>query len=300
MSLKNYLRVSLPEVPASCDFSGPPAAILDDVMLNDEIGDCVIAGGYHLVGLETANAGGAGFHASRAEILADYHAIGGYVEGDPSTDQGCNEQDALNYWTSHGFANGTKLLGWLAVDGTNVDEVRAAMFLFENLVFGVELPDAWISPFPTGPGFVWDVEGAADPSNGHCFVGTGYGSKGVQICTWGMTGLVTYNAIAAYASTRGDGELYVMLSPDQLAKGQAKAPNGVDWTSLLADWDAMGGRVPIAPPPAPPPSPPDGSVSLEDAQAWAIDGLRTQHRILTRGAAAAAVTRALAAHWPGR
>ena len=121
--------------------------------------------------------------------------------------------------------------------------MKTALWLMENLYFGVELPDKWINPMPAASGFVWDVAGTADPSNGHCFVGVGYNEKGVQIDTWGMIGTITWAAVAEYASTVGSGELYTVLGPDGIAKASGKAPNGFDWSQLLADFDSMGGRL---------------------------------------------------------
>jgi hypothetical protein len=291
LHLKNYLVKDVPPPPATVDYSGPAMSALSLVYLNDQLGDCVIAGGYHVVGLTTGNANpGSPWIATDAQITADYSAIGGYVPGDPNTDQGCDEQTALNYWTQTGFADGTKLVGWMAVDATNMTECMQAMFLFENLYFGVELPDAWINPFPSSAGFTWD-DGTPDPNNGHCYMGVGYNAAGVQIDTWGLIGTMTWKAIAHLCS-QGVGELYVMLTPDMLAKGQAKAPNGMAWADLLADFQAMGGNPPNPtpqPPPQPqpppnptppnPPPPPDpnpptppAAVTLDQAIGWAAQG----------------------------
>ena len=254
--LKNYLRLAkLPPPPPSQDYSRAARPVLSNVYLNDQLGDCVIAGGYHVVGVETGNADDL-FTATDQQITADYSAIGGYVPGDANTDNGCDEATALNYWTERGFADGTKLLGWLAVDPTDRQEVAAALYLFENLFFGMELPDAWVNPMPSGSGFTWDVAGASDPANGHCVIGAGYNPDGVTIDTWGLLGTLTWNAIAQYCAAANNGELYVMLTPDQLEKGQSKAPNGVDWADLVKDFNSIGGHV-AAPPPRPPaPRPP--------------------------------------------
>jgi hypothetical protein len=300
LKLKNYLRgAALPAAPASCDYSPKAASVLSDIYGNDTLGDCVIAGGYHIVGAETGNAGDL-FHASSAQIVADYSAIGGYVPGDPSTDQGCDLQTALNYWTSHGFANGTKLIAWLGVDPTNVAEMQLALWLFGNLYFGMGLPDAWVQNEPSASGFTWDVAGAYDPNNGHCVMGVGYGSKGIEIDTWGMLGTLTYAACAEYAASKDGGELYVMLTPDQLTKGQSIAPNGVAWTDLLTDWNAIGGHVvvPPAPAPSPTPTPPGSAVTLAQAQQWAQQGIAQEGFLMTRGQAQAAASAALAANWP--
>jgi hypothetical protein len=266
LHLKNYLS-QLPLPPASCDFSAKALPVLSDIMGNDNLGDCVIAGGYHIVGVETGNASTL-YHANPAQIIHDYSAIGGYVPGDVNTDNGCELPVALAYWQKHGFSNGTKLLGHLAVDATDKQEVALACYLFENLYFGMALPDKWINPFPTGNGFIWDVAGAPDMNNGHCIMGMGFDSHGVKVDSWGLVGTLTWEAVAKYASATASGELHVMLSPDQLARGQSKAPNGVNWADLLDDFNQLGGNVPIPPVPVPiPPTPVVKSLSLTQVQA---------------------------------
>ncbi len=271
--------------PESLDLTKPALASLRNIDQNDKLGDCVIAGGYHIVGTATGNAGKL-YSATPADIIADYGAIGGYVVGDPSTDQGCDLQTAMNYWVQKGFRNGTKLAGWLAVDPTNKTEIQQILYLFENAFLGIELPDAWISPFPSGDSFTWDLA-TPDPNNGHCVVGVGYTPKGMTIDTWGMFGTLTWNAIANLCASKDGGEIYVLLTPDMIAKASAKSPAGFDWATLIADFDALGGHVPVpppappapapAPPPAPPPAPhpPAPPPTLAQAQAWAAAGLAT-------------------------
>lgn len=279
LHFRDYFKTTLPNAPASCSYTAKAANALSNMYLNDQLGDCVIAGGYHIVGTETGNATGSPFIATTKQITADYSAIGGYVPGNPSTDNGCDEQTAMNYWQSHGFADGTKLTGWLSVDATNKTEVMQAMFLFENLLFGIELPDAWVNPMPSASGFVW-ANGQPDPNNGHCVIGVGYDSQGVQIDSWGMIGTITWAAVSHLCSAAGGGELYVLLTPDQIAKGKQIAPNNVSWSNLIADFDALGGKVPAPPTPVPvPPTPipvppaPTSAVTLQEACAWAVKGL---------------------------
>jgi hypothetical protein len=246
LSLKNYLMRALPPPPASADYSSKAAKPLSQMYLNNQLGDCVIAGMAHLVGLFTGNAGGPAAIYTDNEIISLYSAIGGYVPGHPNTDRGCDEQTALNYWQQHGAptpSGAHEIAGWLSVDGSDPTEFRTALWLFENLYFGLELPNAWINPFPSAPGFVWNVAGPSVPTNGHCVVGVGYTSKGVTICTWGMLGLMTDAAVAKYATTVGAGELYTVVSHDALEKATQKAPAGFDWSQLVADFDSMGGNV---------------------------------------------------------
>jgi hypothetical protein len=248
MSLGNYLTRGLPAPPPTCDYTKSASSALSQVYCNDTLGDCVIAGMAHVVGVLTGNSGTKPFIYTKNQIIALYSAIGGYVPGDPNTDQGCDEQTALNYWENNGAPKGTthKIAGWLSVNGADPSEYRAALWLFENLYFGIELPDRWINPMPSSSGFVWDVAGSPDPDNGHCVVGVGYNAKGVTIDTWGMTGLMTDAAIAKYATVAGQGELYTVVSQDGIDKATLKAPNGVDWSQLVADFDSMGGSVTAA------------------------------------------------------
>jgi hypothetical protein len=241
LKLSNYLRAPLPPAPPSSDYSPKGQPALANVYLNDQLGDCVIAGAYHVVATETGNAGRL-FTANNDQLIKDYSAIGGYNPADPNSDQGCDEPTALNYWLQNGFANGTRPLGWISVDATNADELKSALYLFENLYFGVELPDAWVNPMPTA-NFSWDVAGPPVPENGHCVIGVGYTGAGVTIDTWGLLGTVTWEALSTYFTPSANGAAYVLLTPDQLAKGQTRAPNGVDWASLVADFDAIGGQV---------------------------------------------------------
>src|SRR5580704_11127167 len=75
------------------------------MMLNDQLGDCVIAQDGHVILLWTCLTGThqAAF-LSDAQVLAGYEAVGGYVPGDPSTDQGCNMLTNAQYFQSTGFA----------------------------------------------------------------------------------------------------------------------------------------------------------------------------------------------------
>jgi hypothetical protein len=253
----NYIEgAALPAPPpAPYDLSPKGQPALSNIYGNDMLGCCVVSGGGHVLATWTGNAGNL-FTLTQAQVISDYSAIGGYVPGDPATDQGCDEQTAFKYWMSHGFADGSKLTGWLGVDATDQLALRQALYLFENLYFGLELPDAWTNPMPSGPGFVWDAAGPPDPSQGHCVMCVGFTSAGLTIDTWGMLGTLTWAALAKYCVAGANGETYVLIGPDQINKAQQKAPNGFNWAQLIADFDALGGNVPVpAPVPGPTPTP---------------------------------------------
>jgi hypothetical protein len=301
LKLANYLRQVLPSPPPFIDYTAAAMASLRNIYSNDSLGDCVIASRYHGVGTATGNAGDL-FVATQDQIVNDYSAIAGYVPGDPSTDNGTDEVTAQNYWLQHGFANGTKPLGAIAIDASNRTEVMTALWLFEGADICMELPDVWINPFPSADGFTWDVA-SPDDNNGHCVQAVGYSSSGVLIDTWAMFGTLTWAALAALAvpAAPAYGSFFVTLTPDLLTKGQSKVPAGVDWSSLVSDFDAMGGNVPI-PSPSPTPTPPTPSpgspVTLAQAQGWASAALAAAHPLLFRSQAESLVAAALAKNWP--
>ncbi len=298
LRLSRYLTARLPPVPASCDYSSAALPSLRDIMGNDTLGDCVIASANHVQGLVTGNAG-ALVHATLADIIKQYSAIGGYNPNDPSTDQGCDEVTALNWYVANGFANGVKPLGWIYVDGANAEEVKSATYLFEHIIICTGLPDSWVSPFPSADGFTWDAA-TPDPNNGHSYMSFGYNGRGSEIDTWGEFGTQTYAALSSCSTTATGGGCYCILTPEMLTKGATKAPNGVAWSDLISDFDSLGGNIP-APSPTPPvtpPSPVGATVTRDQAQAWLDAALASAHPLLTRSQATAIVDAALAANWP--
>ena len=236
-----FLSADIPTPPRVEHWShGAQYAALKDVYANDRLGDCTAAGAAHILAVWRGNARNGDSPPTVADVISFYSKTTGYDPANPSSDQGGDEVTVLNDWRDKGFfADGSgKILGWANVDGSNVNRVKQAIWLFENVYFGVELPDAWISPFPRANGFTWAVAGDANPAHGHCFAGLGYNDNGVIVNSWGMMGIVTWEAVAKYATAPG-GELHVALSADAIERASARAPNGFDVAALTADLKAM-------------------------------------------------------------
>ena len=249
LHLQNYLmKAALPQPPAAGHYSRAAEAALALPYLNTDLGDCAIAGPLHCIDVIMGNAGSVPTQFSDADVVSLYSAIGGYdpsktdAQGNNPTDAGCDEQTMLSYWQTKGMA-GHKIAGWISV---KPEDARTAMWLFENLIFGLELPDAWVDPAPAENGFTWDVAGDPDQNNGHCFIGVGWNDNGIIVDSWGLIGQVTYAAIAKYAVPGDGGELYAVVSQEMLDKATQKAAAGVDWTQMVADFDALGGGLKVA------------------------------------------------------
>jgi len=249
LRMARYFDASAITPPAAVDYSPKASAALSRMYCNDELGCCVASWLAHFVGVATGNADGSPIVFTDPQIVQLYSALSGYVPGRPDTDVGCNEVDALNYMHQHGFL-GHQIAGYLSVNPLDTNEVKAAVYLFENLMFGIEIPDEWAQV--TGSGFVWDA-GTPNSENGHCVGSPSYGDEGLGISTWGMLGTMTWRALARDVIAQSGGELYTLITHDMISRATARAPNGLDWGSLIADFNSMGGHVPA---PAPAPSPP--------------------------------------------
>jgi hypothetical protein len=241
--LKNYMLASLPDPPRHVNYSSAASVSLGNIFGNDVEGDCGPAAVAHIEGVWTGNAGGPVFIPSMTEVNAFYSGVEG-PPGYPKIDQGVDEITMLNYWQNTGFA-GRKIQAWMAVDATDMHECKTALWLFENLIYAVFLPDAYVNPFPGGSGFTWNVAGPPDQQNGHIFPAFGYdfrfdGKRGFEIGTWAMTGRITPSATSTYAVPAAGGGLYTALSWDAINKAQAKAPNRFSFLKLQADFAAMG------------------------------------------------------------
>ena len=230
LRLKNYLMRALPTPPDTIDYTAKAAVSLHDILGNDIAGNCTIAAALHINEAVLANAGqdvGPEFNATAAKSIY-FRLTGGQ-------DSGLESVDVLNQWQNAGlFPNGThKIAGYVAINPLDEEEIKTAIWLFENLYFGCELPDNWIDPVPQ-EGFSWNLGGNANPDNGHAFCGLGY-DGGVIVNSWGMHGKISFAAIAYYCSAAQGGEVLTVLSLDALDKATGRAPNGFDWSQLTAD-----------------------------------------------------------------
>ena len=239
--LKDYLNLdAIGEPPPLVDYSQAASISLGKIYKNNQLGCCVISGFLHVLGLMTANSG-TEFLATDDMVVKDYSAVGGYVPGRPNTDRGCNEIDAVNYYMNHGFPDGSKALGYLKINTQDLRTMRIAVWLFEHIIYGAGLPNSWLNP--RGNGFVWDVA-RNNPANGHCFITPGkYDQGGFGCGTWGLIGTLTNAAVQKCIS-----EAYVLLHPALVSKINNKAPSGMEWASLVDDWNSLGGNVPKPPP----------------------------------------------------
>lgn len=245
LCLRSYLHSenATASPPQEVDWHTKAAAAIKRVYLNDQYGDCVIAGKYHQIGLWSANKSGSPVLATDQEVYQQYQSICG------PGDNGCVITDVLDVFRNSGLpAAGVrhKIDGYVAVDWTNKLEVMTAVYLFGSLSLGINLPGDW-----TCTNCTWGKTNS-QIVGGHDVCVIGYTTAGVQIATWGGIVTITWEAFLSHQWIE---EAYAQLSPDWYGNDQL-SPLGIDVATLKADLEALGhGNIPPIPDPVPPPGP---------------------------------------------
>ena len=236
LKLSDY-STALPLPPTSAGYMKQVATY--PMFGNDTLGDCVPAAMAHAVQRWTKYAGKP-FTPELSDVISAYSAIGGYVPGDSSTDNGCDMLAALKYWQSTGIA-GHKIAAYVAVDATKPAEIMQAVKLFGACFVGVQLPITAQSPVTGVNGLpCWALprslsgDGAPGSWGGHCIDLGAYGfdaksNKGTSVVTWGQVYDATWDWLSAYAD-----EAYAVVTQDFI-EADAESPSGFDIATLTAD-----------------------------------------------------------------
>lgn len=227
LMLAKYLTAGLPALPTNSDWSQSVSEW--GMMMNDSVGDCTCASAGHLIMGWTADQGNEVVPTDE-QIIAAYSAITGYNPSDPSTDNGANELDVLNYWRATGIA-GHNIGAFMSIDSSNLDHIKYAVYLFGGAYIGVALPagvqgaDSWGDP-PSQDG-----DWAPGSWGGHAvpIVAFDDDAQEFTVITWGKPLKMSYGFFAAYCE-----EAYAVLSPD-FVNGNQPAPNGFDLPTLQSD-----------------------------------------------------------------
>lgn len=247
LKLSSYMNA--PTLPSSINRRDKAAAGLARMYANDRYGNCVIAGMAHSMGVWSVHD-----DDSPGEVIAtDQEIVSQYQSFCGPGDRGCNIANVLNIVRSKGIVLGGKkytIDGYVSVDNTKKELVKAALYFFGSLKFGIDLPQAWTS------NAIWDVTNSRTVG-GHDVTGVDYDDdEGVYISSWGRIYVITWPAML---STRYVTELYAMLAPLWYGANNIAGATGIDIEGLKADLKKIeSGIVPdvIDPmPPGPEPAP---------------------------------------------
>jgi len=199
-----------------------------NVLLNNSLGDCVPAAMAHTLQQVSFFAGNPVIPTDD-QVLTMYEKIGGYVPGDPATDNGAFMLDALKYWRNTGVA-GHKILAFVQVDPLNLHQVRQAIYLFGSVFAGLQLPisaqgqDIWT--VPQGGAY---LDGSPGSWGGHCVPIMAMSPESLTCVTWGQKLKMSHNFLRDYCD-----ELYAVVSSDWMNKA-GLSPGGFNLQQLEND-----------------------------------------------------------------
>lgn len=210
------------------------------MLANDRLGDCTCAAYLHMIQAWRA-ANGALFFPTDDQAIAMYEAVGGYVPGNPETDEGANEIDVLNYCRQTGV-DAHKILAYVAVNPQNPTEVRQAINLFGGIYVGLAMPLAWQGRT------TWDAPSdgmlarftramfGQSPSwqpgswGGHAVPVLDYDEGTLTPITWGSAAYrITSEGFAQFCD-----EAYAIVTPDFIGP-KGVDPQGFDLAQLQKD-----------------------------------------------------------------
>lgn len=236
LSLRDYLTMD--KLPTPPDNYGHETLVADWQMLgNDQVGDCAVAGPYHAIMLWNAEAQKA-VNVNTDTAVKTYSAISGYDPATGANDNGCNVEDVAEYWRTQGLTdadgNVHKIDAYVALEPRNVEELWVATYLFDGVGIGVELPQEWMEAFQAGQ--AWDAISTPTVEGGHYILGVGRRAGMLNVVTWGKTQLMT---AAGYEEFND--EAFAYFSSEKLINGVDI--DGFNRDQLLADLKDLEGEA---------------------------------------------------------
>lgn len=197
---------------------------------NDQVGDCVIAGGAHETMLLNALGGHGAPKFTDANALADYSAVTGYVPGHDDTDNGTDMVDAAHYRQRTGLidADGRrhKIDGFVSLRVGNVEDVTLATYLFGVVGLGANLTANAEDQFDAEQ--PWSLTAHPGNDGGHYFPCVGRNHEGnLLVVTWGRLHAVE----PAWLAERMD-EGVAYISRESLRGNELLNQRNLDWPAI--------------------------------------------------------------------
>lgn len=223
-------------IPDSRDNS---AGMPDDLgqMLNDRLGNCTCAAFYHARQVWTFEAGGGMTTDLDSDVLALYESACGYNPADPTTDQGGNEQDVLNYLLNtgaqiRGIPGIDKIAAYVEIDQKNFDAIKRTIYECGVAYIGVNLPQS-VMDNAGDNSIPWDVGGDTSIAGGHAVILVGYDKNTFTCISWGRRYTLTKAFLATYLE-----EIYGIIDKSWIM-ATGKTPFGMTLADLETAMESL-------------------------------------------------------------
>lgn len=216
LRLANYLVPSqLPAIPRTY---GHERLVGKDwgMLANDRYGCCVFAGAAHESMLWTAEALARPAAFTDANVLADYGRVTGFNPRNPASDQGTNMLDACKYRQRVGIVDAAgqrhQIGAYLALDPGDLEQLHAAVYLFDGVGIGVDFPEQWMDAFNAGRS--WTSLRRPKSAGGHYITAVARRDGRTLCVSWGKLVAMTDAGYAQF-----NDETYAYLAPEKLRNG---------------------------------------------------------------------------------
>ncbi len=220
--------IRLPSVPSRF---GHGSAYSDWGMLgNDRYGDCVWAGAAHEHMLINKVVHSVDVAFSDDAVLGDYSAATGFDPNDPSTDNGTDVHEALDYRRKTGIADASgkrhQIGAYVSLDPKSWEHLEQAAFIFGAVGIGIQFPGSAMDQFNAGE--PWDVVQGAKIEGGHYIptVGSLHAKDQATALTWGKRQVFTQAFYEQY-----NDESWVYITQEEL-HGDGTGLHGFDLEKL--------------------------------------------------------------------
>jgi hypothetical protein len=200
--------------------------------LNDQIGDCTEACKAHIIEAWSAYGLGTEIEVSDNQVLKWYERDGGYVPGDPSTDNGCVIQDVLSNWQKDDSAVCPITEFAELKNFYYAHNLKEALYLFGTVYLGINVPQSAMDQFNAGE--PWTYVGDNNIIGGHAIPLQEVYAPGVNdmytVITWGQKQRMSRSFVWNYVE-----EAWVMISPDWFNSSGVDT-DGFNLAQLQADF----------------------------------------------------------------
>ena len=189
-SLRDYIRGALPTPPKVFDYG--PLVSLYPMALNNELGDCTIAGIIHLLQIYYAELGETFVYPGDDIVRSTYEGLTG------GQDSGLVELNVIKTWMDTGLFN-TKIVASVPINPKDEAEMRVGTYLFGGVYLGLEMPNNADQQFENNE--PWHLTIPRAPiAGGHCVIATGCNRDGINLITWGKETTMTWDFWDTYGS----------------------------------------------------------------------------------------------------
>jgi hypothetical protein len=232
MAYNRYAKV--PELPT------PPADfghydLVDpgwQMLMNDQLGCCVVSGGEHETMMFAKEAGNTVAFDDQSTVI-NYSLIGHY-DGTPESDQGSDMEYAARVRRRHGLVDASgnyhRTVAYTSVQYNNLAELAVTTYLYGATGLGVIMTEAQMEQFAAGQ--PWDYVANAKEIGGHYVPLVGRKDGLFYVVTWGKLHPVQPRFIVEQAD-----EAVVNFSTEALVKNVSL--EGFNDVLLLGDLAAV-------------------------------------------------------------